>query len=435
MLAIVDSAINNITTLLQKKKMYQDTLVVFSSDNGGKDNHYLRGGHSNWPLRGHKGTDLQGGVRVPAFVSGGVIPTELKATQQDGYIHICDWYATFAEAAMVPIADERGARMNLPEVDAISMWDTITNPKTLGRVEEDHPRHEIPISSGKFLGSGKSSALIRGPWKLLRGFVYDPDSIQNHSSFSVLDCSLGCLFHLKQDPGETADVALQYPEEAESMRQRAQELDDTYFQACSGSTSTDIGMMSEHLDAVAYGTAVARGFFWGPWAASSSSDERVASAGGKAWPAMFCSAFHGDRYGCLAQLGRCGYKKGLCLTTAQASTCSLYSRFPSKCKTNRIWCDWNPASIETQRCTPKLLTPGSIAQDQTVGVNCGQWDGSKEACRIREFWCDWNGTSSVYLPSMVMHTYMVKVLCMVGELTCVSANLGAQAQGKHATTR
>ena len=45
---MVDSAVANITELLRAKKMYQNSLLIFSSDNGGKKNKYhTKTGHSN----------------------------------------------------------------------------------------------------------------------------------------------------------------------------------------------------------------------------------------------------------------------------------------------------------------------------------------------------------------------------------------------------
>jgi arylsulfatase A-like enzyme len=57
----------------------------YSADNGG------RGDGINWPLRGEKRTNYEGGMRVSAFVSGGVIPPPLKGTSSNIRFHIVDW--------------------------------------------------------------------------------------------------------------------------------------------------------------------------------------------------------------------------------------------------------------------------------------------------------------------------------------------------------
>jgi len=68
----MDSGIGNITAALRQRQMWSTTLIVMSSDNGGREDKEFGG--NNWPLRGMKFSDFEGGVRVAAFASGGVIP-------------------------------------------------------------------------------------------------------------------------------------------------------------------------------------------------------------------------------------------------------------------------------------------------------------------------------------------------------------------------
>jgi arylsulfatase B len=63
--------------------------VVFSSDNGGREDATFGG--NNFPLRGMKFTDFEGGTRVAAWASGGVIPANLRGSTTQHLIHICDW--------------------------------------------------------------------------------------------------------------------------------------------------------------------------------------------------------------------------------------------------------------------------------------------------------------------------------------------------------
>jgi len=66
MMSAVDDAIGKVVAGLKTANLYNDTLIIFSSDNGGPADHA-----NNWPLRGTKGSDFEGGVRVAAFLSGG----------------------------------------------------------------------------------------------------------------------------------------------------------------------------------------------------------------------------------------------------------------------------------------------------------------------------------------------------------------------------
>lgn len=130
----MDEAVYNVTEALKATGMWADTLFVFASDNGGPS---LVGGPSNannYPLRGGKGNDFEGGVRTAAFAAGGLIPAAMRGTRQEGYVHVCDWYATFAGLAGVAVADNVPG---LPPVDALDMW-----PLLSGRVQES-PRTEF----------------------------------------------------------------------------------------------------------------------------------------------------------------------------------------------------------------------------------------------------------------------------------------------------
>merc|ERR1719198_2079163 len=51
--------------------MWQDTLIIYTNDNGGAIG--TTAGANNYPLRGGKGGDFDGGFRVPAFISGGFV--------------------------------------------------------------------------------------------------------------------------------------------------------------------------------------------------------------------------------------------------------------------------------------------------------------------------------------------------------------------------
>ena len=74
MVKFMDDVIGNITATLTSKSMYDDTLIIFSSDNGGPSfagSHHLAA--NNYPLRGSKATDFEGGIRTVGCVP--VIPT------------------------------------------------------------------------------------------------------------------------------------------------------------------------------------------------------------------------------------------------------------------------------------------------------------------------------------------------------------------------
>ena len=91
MLALLDSATANLTLALHRSGLWDDTLILWTSDNGGI------GRGNNHGLRGHKHDPWEGGTRATAFLSGGFLPPAVRG-QSTGpkLVHISDWYPTFA---------------------------------------------------------------------------------------------------------------------------------------------------------------------------------------------------------------------------------------------------------------------------------------------------------------------------------------------------
>ncbi|XP_049511635.1 arylsulfatase B-like isoform X1 [Dermacentor silvarum] len=121
MLNALDEAVGRIEKALMHHGYWNNTLLVFTSDNGGQ---ILEGGN-NWPLRGNKNTLWEGGTRVPAFVAGPL----LKKT---GYtnrkvVHAVDWFPT-----LLSLAGEKGGPENL---DGVNQWEVLSEDATQVRQE------------------------------------------------------------------------------------------------------------------------------------------------------------------------------------------------------------------------------------------------------------------------------------------------------------
>ena len=65
---------------------------------------------------GGKTSNFQGGIRVNAFVSGGLIPPHMRGSKLSGLSTVWDWYATFAHIAQVDPTDHVAASAGLPGV-------------------------------------------------------------------------------------------------------------------------------------------------------------------------------------------------------------------------------------------------------------------------------------------------------------------------------
>ena len=83
-----DQHIGEVVTALKDMGMYNNTLIVMTSDNGGPIYRNGAAGGNNWPLRGGKKSNFDGGVRVNAFVSGGFLPASQRGTVSTDWMAI-----------------------------------------------------------------------------------------------------------------------------------------------------------------------------------------------------------------------------------------------------------------------------------------------------------------------------------------------------------
>jgi hypothetical protein len=81
--------------------MWENTFMVVSSDNGGPIYRNGSAGGNNFPLRGGKKSNFEGGVRVNAFVTGGLVPEARRGQVEAGFAASEDWFRTLAGLAGV----------------------------------------------------------------------------------------------------------------------------------------------------------------------------------------------------------------------------------------------------------------------------------------------------------------------------------------------
>lgn len=114
MLVEIDAIVERLVTDLEQRGLLQETLIIFSSDNGGQrligeqnKGHFAVGG-----FRGDKGTIYEGGHRVPLIVKWGQQAfgsSPLPAgSASDALVGIQDLFATLAEMTGVPLAGDQG---------------------------------------------------------------------------------------------------------------------------------------------------------------------------------------------------------------------------------------------------------------------------------------------------------------------------------------
>jgi len=223
MVNMLDELLGKVEAKLRQKGLWDDLLLIFTSDNGGPTK-LEESGASNWPLRGGKYSQFEGGVRAAAFVSGGFIPKAQRGSKLGEIIHIADWYGTLTALAGVDKNDELAAESGLPPVDGIDMW-----PLLSGQVSAS-PRNELPLDT---------SAIIYGRWKLLlgdqRNAAWQGPRYPNASSTTSTDDTMmhcgeeGCLFDVVVDFTEHDDVRETHPLVAQRLSERLSELRISFF--------------------------------------------------------------------------------------------------------------------------------------------------------------------------------------------------------------
>ena len=83
MVSIMDDGIGNVTQALKKAGIFDNTLMIFSSDNGGPTNGNEGSMSNNFPLRGGKNTIWEGGTRVIGAIAGPGVAFSGQQTTND----------------------------------------------------------------------------------------------------------------------------------------------------------------------------------------------------------------------------------------------------------------------------------------------------------------------------------------------------------------
>ena len=195
MVKSLDESVGRVLAHLTKRGLEKNTLVIFTSDNGGYIGVDSKAGQfvpvtSNAPLRSGKGSLYEGGIRVPLLVRWpGVTP---KGAECHEPVVLMDLFHTL-RAAGAPAS-------GLPGIaDGLDLEPLLKNPAA--KLNRDalffHYPHYYETTT-------PVSAVRAGNWKLLEYF----------------EDGRGELFNLRDDPSEKADLAAQQPAKAAELRQR-----------------------------------------------------------------------------------------------------------------------------------------------------------------------------------------------------------------------
>jgi len=216
-MSMVDGAIGEIVNKLKSTGLWNNTLVIFTNDNGAapgqgqdltdEDNAYNYG--INWPLRGTKASYYQGGVKTVLAISGGALPVTLRRTQNDDLHHVADIAPTILAAAgwsdeeLAGISDGSG-------FDGFPLFETS---------KASYGKHSslflsVPTRTSEEQFDDNDTAIV-----LENGLKYvTPSSwVNNYGYWGTLPlwesigptddaCLDGCVWNLTGDPYETTDI-------------------------------------------------------------------------------------------------------------------------------------------------------------------------------------------------------------------------------------
>jgi len=201
MITSLDDQVGRIVAALEKRGLRENTLIIFSSDNGGPRSAVVASGAhsreeraaggvkqgslpaSNGVLRGGKGSLYEGGVRTPTIFNW---PAKLKPYVVNEPLHMVDIMPTALALAGAKASPDK-------PLDGKNIWATVAEGKP-------SPHDDILVNVEAFRG-----AIIKGKWKLVK-IALLPGKTE--------------LFDLTADPGEKNDVAEQNPEVVRDLESR-----------------------------------------------------------------------------------------------------------------------------------------------------------------------------------------------------------------------
>ncbi len=198
MLYSLDENIGKLIKKLKDEGLYDNTTIIFTSDNGGLStilkSYNSIAPTSLLPLRAGKGWLYEGGIRIPLLIKPSNYSGDDKVVDEPVISH--DLYPTLHSMAGISIN-------NSEEIDGVNISPLFNENKELNR-KEIHWYYPHYHGSGWIPGA----AIRQGKWKLLE--FYETEKLE--------------LYDLSKDISEKNDVSILYPEKTKELKNKLQEL-------------------------------------------------------------------------------------------------------------------------------------------------------------------------------------------------------------------
>lgn len=255
MVSCMDEAVGNITKAMQQKGLWDNTVLVFTTDNGGQ---ILEGGN-NWPLRGWKGSLWEGGMKAVGFVHSKLLDQKVIGSITSQLMHVTDWYPTLVHIS--------GGRLNgTKPLDGYDQWETINNGNASPRKEVLHNIDPLYKPSGhpaynNTFNTARRAALRVGDWKIITGdpgngsWIPPPSmNLPAYIGNTIYkpDTKNVWLFNIQDDPNERHDLSLTNKDKVLEMLDRLSQYEKT-------AVPCRYPADDPHADPFWLGG------FWGPW--------------------------------------------------------------------------------------------------------------------------------------------------------------------------
>ncbi|MFM2141592.1 MAG: Arylsulfatase [Verrucomicrobiota bacterium] len=210
MLEHLDNEVGRLLAKLDELKLSDNTLVIFTSDNGG-----LSRVTNNAPLREGKGSPYEGGIRVPLLVRW---PGKVKPDSEcEVPVHTVDFYPTFIQVASAKVvlalaeSEKPDAAKSAATLDGESLLPLLTQT---GPLQRPALFWHMPTYTTNY-GRTPCAVIREGDWKLIHWFGDYLDT----TGFTPDDKPYGKLvlgprtelFNLREDPRETQNRAADRP--------------------------------------------------------------------------------------------------------------------------------------------------------------------------------------------------------------------------------
>ncbi len=189
-----DWSVGQVLDAVRKAGLAEKTLVIFTSDNGGTPRAV------NYPLRGFKGSTLEGGMREPTIAWWpGQVPA---GTESDAILAMFDILPTFAALSGGKVPDDR-------KIDGVNIWPQLNGDPNA------KPAHETFY----YFRGLRLEAVRHGDWKLQLSGAGKAG--KNRPKPAATKAK---LYNLKSDIGEANDVAAENPQVVTQLKALADEM-------------------------------------------------------------------------------------------------------------------------------------------------------------------------------------------------------------------